>query len=105
LAQVVELDLQTLDSIENLDHGLVFPLVVLVGDSAITLYPDSTGDILGRLRFSVVALEAELLAGATLWPLFVTFLFTTPTCIAGLEKGRDVRPWWEKGEQLLGQVR
>jgi hypothetical protein len=86
LAQVVELDLQVLDSIENLDHGLVFSSVVLAGNSVMTLYLGSTGDILGRLGFSVVALEAELLAGATLWPLFVTFLFTTPTCIAGLER-------------------
>lgn len=39
---------------------------------------------LGRLRFAIIALEAESLAGAAFWALLVAFLFSASACIAGL---------------------
>jgi hypothetical protein len=57
--------------------------MVLVGDP--DKRPDN-GSILGRLRFSIVALKAELLACATLGALLVASLLTATTSIAGLEE-------------------
>jgi len=82
--ETVDLALEALDAFENLDKRLVFPRSL----SADGL--DEPGQVVAALgvlcglRDTIVAFETELLAGATLWSLFITPLLSTPACIASL---------------------
>lgn len=46
------------------------------------------GIVLGRLGLSVIALEAELLAGPTFGSLLITSLLTTTASVTSLERGQ-----------------
>ena len=89
--QFINLVLQPLDTVQDFRQRAVLPVKSLSAQGTRHNSPPSLAlekamqcGLLGWLRFTIVALELELLAGTTFRSLLVTSLFSASASIAGL---------------------